>query len=47
MAMIFTLRLNDIFLDFDPEEIGAIIVKVAQGLIDETELARYLRNMDS
>ena len=38
------LRLNGITLHFQTEEIGQVIIKVAQGLVDEIELARYLRS---
>lgn len=38
------LRENGIVLEFDTETIGQIIIKVAQGKMDESELARYLRN---
>ena len=30
---------------FDTETMGKIIIKVAQGIIDETELAKYLRSL--
>ena len=42
-AMDVCLRLNGIFLTFDTEDIGQTMVKVSQGLIDEMQLARYLR----
>lgn len=41
-SMMMCLELNDIDLSFDTEEIGQVIVKVAQGLVDEVELAHYL-----
>jgi death-on-curing protein len=44
-AVRICLQLNNIFVSFDTESIGQIIIKVAQGLIDEVELARYLRNL--
>ncbi len=44
-TMVTCLRLNGIFPTFDTEDIGQRIIKVSQGLIDETELARYLRSM--
>lgn len=37
------LRLNCIYPEQDTESVGNMIVKVAQGLVDEAELARYLR----
>ena len=37
------LELNAVDRVFDTEEIGQVIIKVAQGLMDEVELARYLR----
>lgn len=43
-AMDVCLRLNGISLAFDTENIGQTIVKVSQGLIDEMQLARYLRS---
>ncbi len=43
-TMVTCLRLNGVFPSFVTEEIGQIIVKVSQGLIDEVELARYLRS---
>lgn len=42
-TMMTCLRLNGIFPNFDTESIGQIIVAVAQGKMDEVELARYLR----
>ncbi len=44
-SMAACLELNDIDLAFDTEEIGQIIIKVAQGLMDEVELAHYLRSV--
>lgn len=44
-TMRICLQLNNIFVSFDTESIGQVIIKVAQGLIDEVELARYLRNL--
>ncbi len=38
------LALNDIRLEYDSEEIGEIIIKAAQGVIDEMELAEWLRS---
>ena len=43
-AMTACLEGNGISVQFNAEEIGQIIIKVAQGLIDEIELARYLRS---
>ncbi len=43
-AMDICLVLNDITLNYEPEEIGDIIVKAAQGIVDETELAERLRS---
>ena len=43
-AMMACLEANDIEVDFDNEEIGQVIIKVAQGLIDEVGLADYLRS---
>ena len=43
-AMTACLEANDIKVGFDTEEIGQVIIKVAQGLIDEVELANYLRS---
>lgn len=42
-AMEICLELNNIMPDFPTEEIGNIMIKVAQGIINEVELARYLR----
>ena len=43
IAMDTVLRRNGISLKFDAEKIGQVIIKVAQGIVDETELARHLR----
>lgn len=43
-TMTLCLELNGIDVTFDAEEIGPIIIRVAQGLVDEVELARYLRS---
>ncbi len=43
IAMDTVLRRNGITLKFDTEEIGEIIIKVAEGLIDAIELSDYLR----
>lgn len=37
------LVLNGIDLTYDTVETGATMIKVAQGLVDETDLARWLR----
>lgn len=37
------LRVNGITLDYEKEDIGQAIIAVAQGKMDEIELARYLR----
>ena len=42
-SMTACLELNAVDRVFDTEEIGQVIIKVAQGLMDEVELARYLR----
>ena len=43
-AMDVCLSLNGISLDYDAAEIGALIVKAAQGIVDEAELADWLRS---
>jgi len=43
-TMDICLTLNGIELDYVDEEIGPLIIKVAQGIVDETELAQWLRN---
>jgi len=43
-SMDVSLRLNGIYLKYDTEEIGQVIINVAQGVMDEVELARYLRS---
>src|SRR5210317_2198665 len=43
-AMDVCLSLNGISLDYDATEIGALIVKAAQGIVDESELADWLRS---
>ncbi len=45
VAMDTCLRKNGIIIEFDFETIGAVIIKVAQGIMDEIELARYLRTL--
>lgn len=44
-AMTSCLEINGVNLDLRTEEIGSVIIKVAQGLIDEAELAKYLRQL--
>ena len=39
------LRRNGISLKFDAEYFGQVIIKVAQSIVDETELARHLRSL--
>ena len=46
-TMATCLRLNGIFTDFDMKSIGPTIIKVAQGKMDEIELARYLRGLSA
>ena len=43
IAMDTVLRRNGISLKFDADKFGQVIIKVAQGIVDETELARHLR----
>ena len=45
ISMDTTLRRNGVILQLDVEETGQIIIKIAQGLMDEIELARYLRSL--
>ena len=42
-AMDICLALNGISLDYNAAEVGALIVKAAQGIVDEVELAEWLR----
>ena len=37
------LKINDIELDFDTVETSDMIIKAAQGIVDEKELAEWLR----
>jgi len=37
------LALNGVALDYDPEEAGELIIRAAQGIVDETELGSWLR----
>ena len=43
-AMDICLALNGITLEYDAEEIGDLIVIAAQGIVDEVELAEWLRS---
>ena len=43
-AMDICLALNGITLEYHAEEIGDLIVKAAQGIVDEVELAEWLRS---
>lgn len=43
-AMDICLTLNGIRLEYDSEEIGDMIIKSARGVIDEMELAEWLRS---
>lgn len=43
IAMDTVLRRIGISLKFDAEKFGQVIIKVAQGIVDETVLARHLR----
>ena len=42
-AMDTCLRINGIELDFDTVETSEMIIKAAQGIVDEKELAEWLR----
>lgn len=44
-AMDTCLRINSIELDFDTVEAGEMMIKVAQGIVDEKELAEWLRTL--
>lgn len=46
-SMDVCLRINGIALMYDTTEIGNIMIKVAQKLIDEIELASYLKSLYS
>ena len=37
------LALNGVALEYDPEEVGELIIRAAQGIVDETELGSWLR----
>ena len=43
-SMDLCLVLNGIELDYEETEIGPVIIKAAQGIVDESELADWLRN---
>lgn len=44
-TMTSCLRTNGLDIEFDTESIGQLIIKAAQGQVDEVELARHLRAM--
>ena len=44
-AMDICLTINDVALDYNAIEVGGMIQKVAQGRVDEFELAQWLRNL--
>ncbi len=46
-AMQLILKLNGTQLDYDVRSIGDMIIKAAQGIIEEMELAAYLRSLPS
>ncbi len=46
-AMQLILKLSGTQLDYDIRSIGDMIIKAAQGIIEETELAAYLRGLPS
>lgn len=39
------LKLNGIHLDYDITTLGDMIIKAAQGIVDEAELADFLRSL--
>ena len=43
-AMDICLTINGISLEYDAEEVGNLVVKAAQGIVDEVELAEWLRS---
>ena len=43
-SMDICLTLNGIGLNYDAEEVGSLIIKAAQGIVDEVELAEWLRS---
>ena len=42
-TMDICLALNGITLDYSADQVGSLIVKAAQGIVDELELAEWLR----
>lgn len=46
-AMIVCLKLNGVTITHDTEEIGQLIIRLAQGLIGDDEMAGWLRTMAS
>ena len=46
-TMMICLRLNGFSPEFDTETIGRVMIRVAQGKMDEVELVRYLRNLNT
>lgn len=46
-AMQVIMKLNGIQLDYDIETLGEMIIKAAQGIVEETELAAFLRGLPS
>ncbi len=42
-AMIVCLKLNSVVINHDTEDAGNMIIRLAQGLIDEEEMAMWLR----
>ena len=44
-AMDICLTINDIELDYNTIEVSGMIQKVAQGIVDEFELAQWLRSL--
>lgn len=43
-AMDICMALNGIDLEYDAEEVGSLIIRAAQGIVDEAELAEWLRS---
>ena len=46
-AMDVCLRENNIILKYDAVSIGDMVVRAAQGLVDEIEFAKYLRKLNN
>jgi death-on-curing protein len=44
VSMKFCLKVHGVTLPLDTTEVGDVIIKVAQGHMDEEELAKWLRN---